>query len=41
MTAMSMEFVSGQVRSRDVLYAKQRRLVTVGIRIALRHAEEL
>ena len=41
MTAMSMEFVFGQVWSRDVLDAKQRSLVTIGILIALRQTEEL
>jgi alkylhydroperoxidase/carboxymuconolactone decarboxylase family protein YurZ/AraC-like DNA-binding protein len=41
MTAMSMEFVFGQVWSRDVLDAKQRSLVTIGILIALRQSEEL
>jgi alkylhydroperoxidase/carboxymuconolactone decarboxylase family protein YurZ/AraC-like DNA-binding protein len=41
MTAMSMEFVFGQIWSRDVLDAKQRSLVTIGILIALRQTEEL
>jgi len=41
MTAMSMEFVFGQVWARDVLDAKQRSLVTIGILIALRQTEEL
>jgi alkylhydroperoxidase/carboxymuconolactone decarboxylase family protein YurZ/AraC-like DNA-binding protein len=39
--AMSMEFVFGQIWSRDVLDAKQRSLVTIGILIALRQTEEL
>jgi 4-carboxymuconolactone decarboxylase len=41
MTAMWMEFVFGQIWSRDVLDAKQRSLVTIGILIALRQTEEL
>jgi 4-carboxymuconolactone decarboxylase len=41
MTAMSMEFVFGQIWSRAVLDAKQRSLVTIGILIALRQTEEL
>jgi 4-carboxymuconolactone decarboxylase len=41
MIAMSMEFVFGKIWSRDVLDAKQRSLVTIGILIALRHTEEL
>ena len=41
MTAMSMEFVFGQVWSREILDAKQRSLVTIGILIALRQTEEL
>ncbi len=41
MTAMSMEFVFGQVWSRGVLGAKQRSLVTIAILIALRQTEEL
>jgi 4-carboxymuconolactone decarboxylase len=41
MTAMSMEFVFGQIWSRDVLDAKQRSLVTIGILIAMRQTEEL
>jgi 4-carboxymuconolactone decarboxylase len=41
MTAMSMEFVFGQLWSRDVLDGKQRSLVTIGILIALRQTEEL
>ncbi len=41
MTAMSMEFVFGQIWSRDVLDANQRSLVTIGILIALRQTEEL
>jgi 4-carboxymuconolactone decarboxylase len=36
MTAMSMEFVFGQIWSRDVLDGKQRSLVTIGLLIALR-----
>ncbi len=36
MIAMSMEFVFGQVWSRDVLDAQQRSLVTIAILIALR-----
>ena len=41
MTAMSMEYVFGQVWARDILDAKQRSLVTIGILIALRQTEEL
>jgi 4-carboxymuconolactone decarboxylase len=41
MTAMSMEFVFGQIWSRDVLDGKQRSLVTIGLLIALRQTEEL
>jgi 4-carboxymuconolactone decarboxylase len=41
MTAMWMEFAFGQVWSRDVLDAKQRSLVTIGILIALRQTEVL
>jgi 4-carboxymuconolactone decarboxylase len=41
MIAMSMEFVFGQVWSRDVLNAQQRSLVTIAILIALRQTEEL
>ncbi len=41
MIAMSMEFVFGQVWSRDALDPKQRSLVTIGILIALRQTEEL
>jgi len=41
MIAMSMEFVFGRIWSRDVLDAKQRSLVTIGILIALRHTEAL
>jgi 4-carboxymuconolactone decarboxylase len=41
MTAMSMEFVFGQLWSRDVLDGKQRSLVTIGLLIALRQTEEL
>ena len=39
--AMSMEFVFGQVWSRDALDARQRSLVTIAILIALRQPEEL
>jgi 4-carboxymuconolactone decarboxylase len=41
MIAMSMDFVFGQVWSRDVLDAKQRSLVTIAILIALRQTDEL
>jgi 4-carboxymuconolactone decarboxylase len=41
MIAMSMEFVFGQVWSRDILDAQQRSLVTIAILIALRQTEEL
>jgi 4-carboxymuconolactone decarboxylase len=41
MTAMSMEFIFGQIWSRDVLDTKQRSLVTIAILIALRQTEEL
>ncbi len=41
MIAMSMEFVFGQVWSRDALDAQQRSLVTIGLLIALRQTEEL
>jgi 4-carboxymuconolactone decarboxylase len=39
--AMAIEFVFGQVWSRDALDAKQRSLVTISILIALRQTEEL
>jgi 4-carboxymuconolactone decarboxylase len=41
MTGMWMEFVFGQIWSRDVLDAQQRSLVTIGILIALRQTEAL
>jgi len=41
MIAMSMEFVFGQIWSRDFLDAKQRSLVTIGMLIALRQTEQL
>src|ERR1700722_4758978 len=41
MIAMWMEFVFGQLWSRDTLDAKQRSLVTIAILIALRQTEEL
>ena len=41
LTAMAMEFVFGQIWSHDILDAKQRSLVTIGILIALRQTEEL